>query len=134
MIDTEGFITKIRNIIANSTSLSLNDIYSPDLPQEKENIVAVTLLTGNVDYNLCSQDYWYPTFRTLIRGTSNDTTTRALCDEVYNALQLKEGVIFNSFEIVQILATTTPIFVGKDENQRNLYNITFQAKVKKKGE
>lgn len=134
MLDTQGFITKIRNIIADSTSLSLNDIYSPDLPQEKENIVAVTLLTGNVDYNLCGQDYWYPTFRTLIRGSKNDAETRALCDEVYNALQLKEGVIFNSFEIVQILATTTPIFVGKDENQRNLYNITFQAKAKKKGE
>ena len=134
MLDTQGFITKIRNIIAENTGLSLTDIFSPELPQEKENIVAVTLLTGNADYNLCGQDYWYPTFRTLIRGSKNDTETRALCDEVYNALQLKEGIVFNSCEIVQILATTTPIYVGKDENQRNVYNITFEAKVKKKGE
>ena len=114
MLDSEGFITKIRNLIADNTELALTDVFSPELPQEKENIVAVTLLTGFTDYNLCGQDYWYPTFRTLVRGSKNDTTTRALCDE-----------------IVQILAVTTPIYVGKDENQRNLYNITFQAKVKK---
>ena len=130
MLDTEGFITKIRNLIADNTDLALTDIYSPELPQEKENIVAVTLLTGFTDYNLCGQDYWYQTFRTLVRGSKNDNTTRALCDDVFNALQLKKTT-YDNYEIVQILAVTTPIYVGKDNNQRNLYNITFQAKVKK---
>ena len=129
-MNTEGFITKIRNLIADNTDLGLTDVFSPELPQEKEYIVAVTLLTGFTDYNLCGQDYWYPTFRTLVRGSKNDTTTRALCDDVFNALQLKE-TSYNNYKIVQILAVTTPIYVGKDENQRNLYNITFQAKVKK---
>lgn len=130
VLDTEGFITKVRNLIADNTTLALTDVYSPELPQEKDNIVAVTLLSGTQDYNLCGNGYFYPTFRTLIRGSVNDTTTRGLCDDVYNALNLQSNISFNSSTITQILATTIPTYVGKDEALRNLYNITFQAKVK----
>lgn len=130
VLDTEGFITKVRNIVADNTSLALTDVYSPELPQEKDNIVAVTLLSGTQDYNLCGNGYFYPIFRTLVRGSVNDTTTRALCDDVYNSLNLQSNISFNSSTITQILATTIPTYVGKDESLRNLYNITFQAKVK----
>lgn len=130
VLDTEGFMTKVRNLIADNTTLSLTDVYTPDLPQEKDNIVAVTLLSGTQDYNLCGNGYFYPIFRTLIRGSVNDTTTRALCDDIYNSLNLQSNISFNSSTITQILATTIPTYVGKDESLRNLYNITFQAKVK----
>jgi hypothetical protein len=126
-MNTEGLITKIRNIIADNTSLALTDVYSPELPQEKENICAVTLIGGNPKYNLCGSSHLEQTFRVLIRGTINDTTTRALTDEIYSALDLQKNITFNSNTIVQILAITTPIYVGKDENQRILYNITFKA-------
>jgi hypothetical protein len=125
-MNTEGLITKIRNIIADNTSLALTDVYSPELPQEKENICAVTLIGGNPKYNLCGSSHLEQTFRVLIRGTINDTTTRALADEIYSALDLQKNITFNSNTIVQILAITTPIYVGKDENQRILYNITFK--------
>ena len=130
VLDTEGFITKVRNLIADNTTLALTDVYSPELPQEKDNIVTVTLLSGTQDYNLCGNGYFYPIFRTLVRGSVNDTTTRALCDDVYNSLNLQSNISFNSSTIIQILATTIPTYVGKDESLRNLYNITFQAKVK----
>ena len=126
-MNTEGLITKIRNIIADNTSLALTDVYSPELPQEKENICAVTLIGGNPKYNLCGSSHLEQTFRVLIRGTINDTTTRALADEIYSALDLQRDIVFGSNKIVQILAITTPIYVGKDENQRILYNITFKA-------
>lgn len=125
-MNIEGLITKIRNIIADNTSLALTDVYSPELPQEKENICAVTLIGGNPKYNLCGSSHLEQTFRVLIRGTINDTTTRALADEIYSALDLQKNITFNSNTIVQILAITTPIYVGKDENQRILYNITFK--------
>lgn len=68
------------------------------------------------------------TFRTLIKGTTNDTTTRALADNVYNALNLQSDIDLSGNKIIQILAKTTPVFVGKDEELRNIYNITFNLK------
>lgn len=43
-MNTEKIITKIRNIIADYTNLALTDVYTPELPQDKENVCAVTLL------------------------------------------------------------------------------------------
>ena len=124
-MNTEGFITTIRNIILNNTSVV--GAFSPELPQEGDNECAVTLVGGTQKYNLCGNSHIEQTFRVLIRGTINDTTTRALADDIYNAINLQNNIIFGSNKIVQILAITTPIYVGKDENQRILYNITFKA-------
>lgn len=126
-MNIESFITKIRNLIADGTTLALADVYSPQLPQEKENICAVTLVGGNPQYNLCGSSHLEITFRVLVRGTTNDTTTRALVDDIYSALNLQNNVTSGTNTIVNILASTTPIYVGKDENQRILYNITFRA-------
>lgn len=126
-MNTEKFITKIRNLIADNTTLALTDVYSPQLPQEKENICAVTLVGGNPQYNLCGSSHLDITFRVLVRGTTNDTTTRALVDDIYSALDLQYDITIDSNTIINILASTTPIYVGKDENQRILYNITFKA-------
>jgi hypothetical protein len=124
-MDSEGLITKLRNIIADNTSLALTNVFSPELPQAGDNICCITLLGGTPEFNLTGQAQYTQTFRTLVRGTQNDATTRALADEIYNALNLQKNVVFNSSKIIIILATTTPIYVGKDENQRVLYNITF---------
>jgi hypothetical protein len=126
-MDSEGLITKLRNIIADNTSLASTNVFSPELPQTGNNICCVTLLGGNPTFDLTGASTYTQTFRTLVRGTQNDTTTRALADEIYNALNLTQGVVFNSSKIIIILANTTPIYVGKDENQRILYNITFNS-------
>ncbi len=126
-MNIEGFITTIRGLVADNTTLALTDVYSPELPQEEDNICAVTLIGGNPKYNLCGSSHIEQTFRVLIRGTITDTTTRALADEIYSALDLQRDIVFGSNKIVQILAITTPIYIGKDENQRILYNITFKA-------
>lgn len=130
MLDTKGLITKIRNIIADGTSLELTDVYTPDLPSEKTNVCAVTMLAGNNLYNLCGNDVFDITFRVIIRGTSNDTNTRDLVDDIYNAVNLQSNITYNSSKIVQILAVTTPIYVGKDENNNNVYNITYRTIVR----
>lgn len=130
MLDTEGFITKIRNIIADGTTLALTDVYTPELPSEKTNICAVTMLAGRNMYNLCGNDVFDITFRVITRGTNNDTNTRDLVDDIYNALNLQSNVSFNSSKIIQILAETTPVYVGKDENNNNVYNITYRAIVR----
>ena len=129
MLDTEGFITKIRNIIADGTTLALTDVYTPELPSEKTNICAVTMLAGRNMYNLCGNDVFDITFRVIIRGTNNDTNTRGLVDDIYNALNMNSAS-FNSSKIIQILAETTPVYVGKDENNNNVYNITYRAIVR----
>lgn len=130
MLDTKGLITKIRNIIADGTSLALVDVYTPDLPSEKTNVCAVTMLAGNNLYNLCGNDVFDITFRVIIRGTSNDTNTRDLVDDIYNAVNLQSNVSYNSSKIIQIQAVTTPIYVGKDENNNNVYNITYRTIVR----
>jgi len=128
-MNTEGFITKIRNIIADYTDLALTDVYSPALPLEKENICCVTLLTGTPLNSLCSNIYNDMVFRILVRGTSNDTTTRTLTDDIYNSLNMKQSISFTGGNIINIFATSIPTYVGKDENGRILYNITFNSKV-----
>ena len=127
-MNTEKIITKIRNIIADYTNLALTDVYTPELPQDKENVCAVTLLGGLPEFNLCGMQSYDLTFRTLIKGTTNDTTTRALADNVYNALNVEGDIDLSGNKIIQILAKTTPVFVGKDEELRNIYNITFNLK------
>ena len=126
-MNTEKMITQVRNIIANNTSLALTDVYSPSLPLEKENICAVTLLSGNTIDNLCNMDYYNLTMRVLIRGSQNDTTTRKLVDDIFNSLHRQQDVSFTGGKII-FIKCDAPTFVGKDENQRILYNITFNLK------
>lgn len=127
-MNTENLITKLRNIVADGTSLSLNKVYSPMLPQNGDDICCITLLSGSTTNNLSNEmEYSKITFRTLIRGTENDTTTRSIVDEVFNVLHLLKDESFTGGKIINCIATSTPIFVGKDENQRILYNITFNA-------
>jgi hypothetical protein len=127
MINTEKFITKIRDIIISRTNF--NSVYTPDLPQDGENICCVTLLPGLTVDSLCDNLYNNLAFRVLIRGNQNDTTTRALVDEVFNVLHLLKNESFTNGYIINIYGTT-PMFVQRDENQRILYNMTFNANVK----
>lgn len=127
MLDTDGFITKIRNIIADNTMLALTDVFSPELPSEKTNICAITMLAGNNIYNLDGNQNYDITFRIIVRGTANDTTTRGLVDDIYNAVNLVKGTSFGTSKIVQIINTILPMYVGKDENKNNVYNITYRA-------
>lgn len=127
MLDTKGFITTIRQYIESETALE--KVYSPDLPQEKTNIACVTMLGGTPNNNLCKMSDYDVTFRVLIRGTNNDTKTRELADSVFNLLHMSRDIAVGDNKITYILATTTPIYVGKDENQNNVYNITFNANI-----
>jgi hypothetical protein len=129
MLNTEKFITKIRDTIIAETSFTT--CFTPDLPQDGDNLCAVTLLTGNSINDLGNNnEYNTLTFRVLIRGTQNDTTTRALADEVFNKLHLLKNISYIGGYIINIVANNTPIYVGRDENQRILYNITFNSLVK----
>ena len=127
MLDTELLMTTIRLYVEKNTTL--DKVYCPDLPQEKTNIACVTMLGGTPNNNLCGLSDYDISFRVLIRGTKNDTNSRALADEVFNLLHLARDIKLGENKIVQILATTTPVYVGKDENQNNIYNITFNCKV-----
>jgi len=126
---TEKFITKLREIMIANTSLT--KVYSPALPQTGDDIACITIQGGNSTNNLCNKVLYNDiSFRVLIRGTENDTTSRALCDSVYNYLHLLKDISYTGGYIINIVASSLPIYVGKDENQRILYNITFVAKVR----
>jgi len=129
MLNTEGLITKLRNIIADGTTLALTDVYSPELPATGDNKCAVTILGGQPLNNLCGVESFDITGRIIIRGSVNDTTTRNLVDSIYNTINLKNNTTFESSKIIQIIAQI-PVFIGKDEDLRNLYNITFRIKEK----
>lgn len=124
----ENFITKLREYIILKTSFST--CYTPDLPQDGNNVCCVTLLTGTPINSLKSNLYNLITFRVLVRGSSNDTTTRALTDEVWNELHLLKDISFTDGKIINIYGNNTPVYVGRDINNRILYNMTFNANVK----
>lgn len=126
-VNTEGLVTKLRNIVSTGTGLPLTSVISPELPQTGDNMVAVTILGGTALNNLCTIEEFNITGRALIRGTINDTTTRELTDKVFDCLHLASNITFDSNKIVQIIAQV-PVFVGKDNDLRNLYNITFRIK------
>ena len=128
-MNTEGLITKLRNIVAIGTGLSLSSILTPELPQTGDNMIAITILGGNSLNNLCGVQERNLTCRALIRGTTNDTTTRELTDKVYNSLHLQKNIEFDNNIIIQIIAQA-PVFVGKDNDLRDIYNITFLVKEK----
>ena len=128
-MNTKGLITKLRNIISTGTNLALTSVVTPELPQTGDNMIAITILGGTATDNLCEVQYFDITARALIRGTTNDTTTRELADKVYNCLHLAKNINFDNNNIIQIIAQA-PVFVGKDNDLRNLYNITFRIKEK----
>lgn len=126
-MNTKGLITKLRNIISVGTNLALTSVVTPELPQTGDNMIAITILGGTATNNLCEVQYFDITARALIRGTTNDTTTRELADKVYNCLHLAKNITFDDNKIIQIIAQV-PVFVGKDNDLRNLYNVTFRIK------
>lgn len=126
-MNTKGLITKLRNIISTGTNLALTSVVTPELPQTGDNMIAITILGGNPLNNLCGVQEYNITCRALIRGTTNDTTTRELADEVFNCLHLAKDITFDNNKIIQIIAQV-PVFVGKDNDLRNLYNVTFRIK------
>src|SRR5574344_801595 len=126
-MNTKGLITKLRNIISTGTGLALTSVVTPELPTTGDNFIAITILGGIATNNLCSVQYFDITGRALIRGTTNDTTTRELADKVFNCLHLAKNITFDNNKIIQIIAQV-PVFVGKDNDLRNLYNVTFRIK------
>ena len=126
-MNTKGLITKLRNTIATGTNLALTSVVTPELPQTGDNMIAITILGGTATNNLCEVQYFDITARALIRGTTNDTTTRELADKVYNCLHLAKNITFDDNKIIQIIAQV-PVFVGKDNDLRSLYNVTFRIK------
>lgn len=125
---TEKLITALRLHIIDKTSLT--SVFSPALPQTGDNIACITLLGGSTTNNLCKEiEYSDLQLRVLIRAKENDTEARKIADEVFSALHLLQDLSFNGYKIINTVANH-PIFVGKDENQKILYNITFNTKVK----
>lgn len=127
-MNTEKLITALRTHLKANTSLI--ECYSPALPQAGEDIACISLLGGTTTNNLCNLiEYSDLQLRTLIRAKNNDTEAREIADEVFNNLHLLKGLSFTGGNIINCIANA-PIYVGKDESQRILYNITFSVKVK----
>ena len=126
-MNTKGLVTKLRNIVSTGTGLALTSVVTPELTTTSDNMVAITILGGTPLDNLCGVQEYNITGRALIRGTTNDTTTRELADKVFNCLHLAKNITFDDNKIIQIIAQV-PVFVGKDNDLRNLYNVTFRIK------
>ena len=127
----DGFITKIRQIILDNTSIT--KVYSPDLVVNETNIACVTWLGGTPLNNMNGIENLDVIFRVLFRGTTNDKATRKLAMSIFNSLHNNDGNTFTedgkTYKIIMIRCTL-PIYVGKDEELNNLYNTTGRATIK----
>lgn len=128
-MNAEKFVTALREYLIANTSLE--QVYSPALAQEDDLTACITLLSGDITNNLCNKaEYSTIGFRTLIRGSQNDTASRQLADEVFNALHLLKDLTITDGKILNCIATSTPVYAGRDENGRVLYNITYNSIMK----
>ena len=103
--------------------------YSPDLPQELENIVALSLGEGTNERAI-GKDILYSDipFYLLIRGTSNDTNTRTIADTIFKQLDHKTDLENDNLRVI-LISCNLPNYAFRDENQRIHYNINCNVKV-----
>lgn len=104
--------------------------YSPDLPQNDDgNIIALSLGEGTNERAI-GKDILYSDipFYLLIRGTSNDTSTRTIADSIFKQLDHKTNLENEKLKII-LISCNLPNYAFRDENQRIHYNINCTAKV-----
>ena len=124
-MNTESLITLLRNEIEKTGY----KCYSPDLPQNDENIVALSLGEGT-NQRAIGKDILYSdiSFYLLIRGTSNDTNTRTITDTIFQQLDHKTSLESDNLRVI-LISCNLPNYAFRDENQRIHYNINCTAKV-----
>lgn len=124
-MNTESLITLLRNEIEKTGY----KCYSPDLPQNDENIVALSLGEGT-NQRAIGKDILYSdiSFYLLIRGTSNDTNTRTIADTIFQQLDHKTSLENDNLRVI-LISCNLPNYAFRDENQRIHYNINCTAKV-----
>ena len=118
-MNTESLITLLRNEIEKTGY----KCYSPDLPQNDENIVALSLGEGT-NQRALNKDILYSDipFYLLIRGTSNDTNTRTIADTIFQQLDHKTSLENDNLRVI-LISCNLPNYAFRDENQRIHYNI-----------
>lgn len=124
-MNTESLVTLLREEVE---KLNIK-CYSPDLPQNDEKCVSISLGQGENQRSL-NKDILYSDipFYLLIRGTSNDSDTRTIADNIFNQLDHKKGLENEKTRIISI-SCSTPNYAFRDENQRIHYNINCTCKV-----
>jgi len=112
---TQEIITEIRNLITTPS-------YSPLLPQEDVLGVAVNIIVGSQNLNLCGTGEFQFSFALTVRGyKEDDLQTRALCDSIHNEVHQK-----TTTNILSLIGEM-PRFIGLDEYGRYNYSIVFNA-------
>lgn len=124
-MNTESLITLLRNEIEKTGY----KCYSPDLPQNDENIVALSLGEGT-NQRAIGKDILYSdiSFYLLIRGTSNDTNTRTIADTIFQQLDHKTSLENDNLRVI-LISCNLPNYAFRDENQRIHYNINCNVQV-----
>ena len=129
-MNTENLVTLLRNEIEKTGY----KCYSPDLPQNDENIVALSLGEGT-NQRAIGKDILYSdiSFYLLIRGTSNDTNTRTIADTIFQQLDHKTSLENDNLRVI-LISCNIPNYAFRDENQRIHYNINCNVQVEWKEE
>ena len=124
-MSTEKLITLLRKRIENIG----NKCYSPDLPQDNENCVSIRFGQGENVKSL-TNDILYSTIPCylLIRGTTNDTLTRQISDNIFNSLDGIKNIDNDDIHIISIHCKT-PNYAFRDEKQRIHYNINCKCEI-----
>ena len=124
-MNTERLITFLRNEVEKTGC----KCYSPDLPQDSEKIVSISLGEGTNVRSL-NKDILYSRipFYLLIRGTSNDTETRSIADAIFKQLDHKANLENDDLRVI-LISCNMPNYAFRNENQRIHYNINCNVQV-----
>lgn len=129
-MNTKALVTLLREEIEKTGY----KCYSPDLPQNEENCVAIYVQSGKNERSL-NQDILYSTLPlyVLIRGTSNDAETRNIADKIFKILDMRTDLETDEINLI-LISCSSPNYAFRDDNQRIIYNINCTVKVQWKEE
>lgn len=122
-------IDSLVTLLRNEVEKTGYKCYSPDLPQDGENIVALSLGEGT-NQRAIGKDILYSDipFYLLIRGTSNDGDTRNIADTIFKQLDHKTGLENDDLKVI-LISCNMPNYAFRDENQRIHYNLNCNVQI-----
>lgn len=90
---------------------------------------AVVRLTGGLPPNKWVPVY-RPSFQVLVRAKSTGTA-EAKAQEIYDFLHGRKFFVVGNTEILSCFSdTSTPLYLGRDSNDRTLYSLNFTCTTK----
>ena len=102
--------------------------YSPQLPTESGDSVAIRVNGGDTTDSLCGVEEYSEVRFSIISRSDRDDNSLTIIEDVKNLLNNRTQITLTNYTIININGEV-PSFVDKDENYQVYYNVDFTANI-----